>query len=181
MSAWSRSESNRFHKVATHGPKISDGLGEKWKPPDALKTSCPWLAQVCVCVSVCVCVCVCVCARARALSHVRFFGTLWAIAHQASLSMGFFSWSRLLFPLPGDLPNIGIEPVTPVSPALHTNAFPIELSGRSSSLISAVSLLSDVYSAQWEPTAHPPLEKVRTHWTCCHQVTGWSSWETELY
>ena len=146
----------------------------------------PWKPLVldwpkCVCVWVCVCVCVCVCVRARALSHVRFFVTLWAIAHQASLSMGFFSWSRLLFPLPGDLPNIGIEPVTPVSPALHANAFPIELSGRSSSLISAVSLLSDVYSAQWEPTAHPPLEKVRTHWTCCHQVTGWSSWETELY
>ena len=40
----------------------------------------------------------------------------WTVAHQASLFMGFFmqeSWSGLLFPSPGDLPDPGIEPVSP--------------------------------------------------------------------
>ena len=39
--------------------------------------------------------------------------TPWIIAHQASLSMGFPRqeyWSGLLFPIPRDLPNPGIEP-----------------------------------------------------------------------
>ena len=43
--------------------------------------------------------------------------TPWAIARQASLSMGFSRqeyWSGLPFPSPGDLPNPGIEPVSPV-------------------------------------------------------------------
>jgi len=134
MSAWSRSESNRFYKVGTRGPKISAGTGEKWKLPDTLKTS---LAQVCVCVCVCV----------RALSRVRLFVTLWTIAHQASLSMGLFSWSRLPFPLPGDLPSVGIEPVTPEAPAPHANSLPTELSGRPYSLISAGS--PPVLRVQW--------------------------------
>ena len=73
--------------------------------------------------TVCVCVCVCVCARARVhvcalscFSHVRLFATLWTVAHQASLSMGFFKqeyWSGLPWPSPGDLPDPGIEPASP--------------------------------------------------------------------
>ena len=42
------------------------------------------------------------------------------IAHQAPLSMGLFSqdyWSGLPFPPPGDLPDPGIEPRSPASPA----------------------------------------------------------------
>ena len=41
---------------------------------------------------VCVCVCVCVCVQARVLSHfshVQLCATLWMVAHQALLSMGF--------------------------------------------------------------------------------------------
>ena len=44
-----------------------------------------------------------------------------AIAHQASLSVGFSRqkyWSGLLDPSPGDLPDPGIKPVSLVSPAL---------------------------------------------------------------
>ena len=40
----------------------------------------------------------------------------------SSLSMGFSRqecWSGLPLPLPGDLPNRGIEPMSPVSPALQ--------------------------------------------------------------
>ena len=50
------------------------------------------------------------------LSCFRLFVTLWAIAHQAPLSMGFPRqeyWSGLLFPSPGDLPGPGIKPVSP--------------------------------------------------------------------
>ena len=41
-------------------------------------------------------------------NHVRFFETLWAVAHQVSLSMGFSRqeyWSGLPCPPPGDLPD----------------------------------------------------------------------------
>ena len=44
---------------------------------------------------------------------------LRAVAHQAPLSMGFFRqeyWHGLSFPPPGDLPDSGIEPTSPVSP-----------------------------------------------------------------
>ena len=43
--------------------------------------------------------------------------TPWTVVHQAALSMGFSrqeSWSRLPFPSPGDLPDPGMEPETPV-------------------------------------------------------------------
>ena len=35
-------------------------------------------------------VCVCVCARAQLLSHVQLLVSPWTVAHQASLSLGFF-------------------------------------------------------------------------------------------
>ena len=44
--------------------------------------------------------------------------TLWTVAHQAPLSMEFSRqeyWSGLPFPPPGDLPNLRIEPASPVS------------------------------------------------------------------
>ena len=50
------------------------------------------------------------------LSHVQLFATLWTISRQAPLSMGFFRqeyWSELSFPPPRDLPNPGIEPMSP--------------------------------------------------------------------
>ena len=54
----------------------------------------------------------CACMVCR-FSHVRLFATLWMIAQQASLSMGFSRqeyWSGLPCPPPGDLSNQGIEP-----------------------------------------------------------------------
>ena len=51
--------------------------------------------------------------------------TLWTIAHQSSLSMGFSRqeyWSGLPFPPPGDLPNPGIKPMSPVAPALQADS-----------------------------------------------------------
>ena len=43
--------------------------------------------------------------------------TPWTVARQAPLSMGFPRqeyWSELPFPPPGDLPNPGVEPASPV-------------------------------------------------------------------
>ena len=54
------------------------------------------------------------------LSCVWRFATPWTVAHQVPLSMGLSRqeyWSGLLFPPPGDLPDPGIEPTSPVSPA----------------------------------------------------------------
>ena len=70
------------------------------------------------------CVCVCVCAHSVTQSYL--FMTTWTIAHQAPLSVGFPRqeyWSGLPFPPPGDLPNPGIEPESPVSPALAGRFF----------------------------------------------------------
>jgi len=44
------------------------------------------------------------------LSHIGFFVTLWTVAHQAPLSMGFSRqehWSGLPFSTPGFLPDSG--------------------------------------------------------------------------
>ena len=52
------------------------------------------------------------------------------VAHQASLFIGFSrqeSWSGLLFPSPGDLPDPGIKPG---SSALQADSLPIELPGK---------------------------------------------------
>ena len=53
---------------------------------------------------------------AQSLSHVRLFAILWTVALQAPLSIGFPSQEyRSGFPFlsPGDLPNPGVEPMSP--------------------------------------------------------------------
>ena len=54
------------------------------------------------------------------------FVTLWTVALQAPLSMGFSRqeyWSGLPFPTLVDLPNPGIEPMSLVSPVLAVRFF----------------------------------------------------------
>ena len=59
-------------------------------------------------------------------SHVRFFATLWIVAHQAPLSTGILQ-ARILdglpCPPPGDLSNPGIKPASLMSPALAGGFF----------------------------------------------------------
>ena len=62
----------------------------------------------------------------RYFSHVQLFVTLWALAHQAPLSMGFSRqeyWSGLPCPPPGDLPNSGIQPISLMFPSLACGFF----------------------------------------------------------
>ena len=59
------------------------------------------------------------------LSHVQLFVTPWTVAHQSPLSMGFFRqeyWNGLPCPPPGDLPDPGIEPISPASPAVQADS-----------------------------------------------------------
>jgi len=59
--------------------------------------------------------------RVQSLSRVQLFVTQWTVARQAPVSMGFLRqeyWSGWPFPSPGDLPDPGIKPLTPVFPAL---------------------------------------------------------------
>ena len=63
------------------------------------------------------------CVHAQLLSCVWLSVTPWTVAHEAPLSMGFprqEHWSRVPFPLPGDLPDLGIECT---SPALAAGLF----------------------------------------------------------
>ena len=56
------------------------------------------------------------------------FATLWTIAGQAPLSVGFLRqeyWSGLPFPPPRYLPNPGTKLASPVSPALVGRFFTI--------------------------------------------------------
>ena len=62
-------------------------------------------------------------------SRVQLFVTLWMVALQAPLSMGFSRqnyWSGLPFPSPADLPDPGIEPV---SPAPQADSLPLSKHG----------------------------------------------------
>ena len=66
----------------------------------------------------------------KSLSHVQLFATPWTVAYQAPLSMGFSRqehWSELPFPSPGDLPDPGTEPGSPI---LQADSLPSEPSGK---------------------------------------------------
>ena len=95
-------------------------------------------AQSLLCVVVCV------------LSHVWFFGTPWTVACQSPLSIEFSRqeyWSGLPCPLPGDLPDPGVEPMSLASPALAGGFLPLcHLGSPQSQLL------------PWKP--------VSSHWDC---------------
>ena len=70
---------------------------------------------------------------AQSLSHAQLFVTPWTAARQAPLSMGLSRqeyWSGLLCPTPVDLPNPGIKPSSPASPALEAGFLSTEPPGK---------------------------------------------------
>ena len=76
--------------------------------------------------------CVCVCTLSSYSVMSDFFVTLWTVARQAALSVGFYRqeyWSGLPCPPPGDLPHPGMEPMSSVSPSLQADSLPAEPSG----------------------------------------------------
>ena len=65
--------------------------------------------------------------------HVRLLATPRSLACQAPLCMRLSRqeyWSGLPFPPPGGLPDPGIKPASPVSPALQVASSPAEPSGK---------------------------------------------------
>ena len=73
---------------------------------------------------------VCVCVSHSVVSDSA---TPWAVARQAPLSMGFNRqeyWSGLPSPSPGDLPDPGIRPKAPASPALQAGSLVSEPPGK---------------------------------------------------
>ena len=85
------------------------------------------------------------------LSRVWLCVTLWTLAGQAPLSMGFSKqeyWSGLPCPPPGDFPNPGIKPASPTSPALPVDSLPLSHQGSPSLRI---------YKG---PTRHPQQHQV---------------------
>ena len=73
------------------------------------------------------------------LSHARLFATIQTETHQAPLSLGLSRqeyWRVLPYNSPGDLPNPGIKPVIPTSPAIAGRFFTIEPPGKKQSLVS---------------------------------------------
>ena len=74
--------------------------------------------------------------KAKSISYLVVsdsFATLWAVAHQAPLSMGFSRQeyrSELQFSPPGYLPNSRIEPTPLASPALTDKFFTTEPPGK---------------------------------------------------
>jgi len=63
--------------------------------------------------------------------------TLWTVACQAPLSLGFFRqeyWSGLPDPPPGDLPDTVIELASPASPTLQVDSLPLRHQGSQISL-----------------------------------------------
>ena len=97
--------------------------------------------------------------HAQLLSCVRLSVTLWTVACQAPLSVGFSRqeyWSGVPFPLSGDLPNPGIKSISLESPALVGGFFTTEPPGKPFplTLISNVPF-SPVLLCSYQFTLHP--------------------------
>ena len=69
--------------------------------------------------------------RAKCFSRVRLFATLWTVARQTPLSMGFSrqEYQGGLPCPPGDPSNPGMEPVSPGNPALQADSLPLSHRG----------------------------------------------------
>ena len=88
-------------------PNKPDSMGEKMR----------WLLTIHRCINSSK---IHACMHAQSLSHFWLFVTTWTIARLASLSMEVSRkeyWNGLVFPSPEDLPNPGIKPISPASPA----------------------------------------------------------------
>ena len=98
-------------------------------------------------------------------SRFQLFVTLWGIAHQAPLSMGFSRqeyWSGLPCPPPGDLPGPGIEPTSLLPPALAGGFFTTSTTGKAP-LRSVCVCMCDSHSVMPD-SLWPHSSASRVHW-----------------
>ena len=90
-------------------------------------------------------------------SPAQLLSTLWTVALQAPLSMGFSRqehWSGLPCPPPGDLPDPGVKPTSLTSPALAGGFFTI--------------------SATWEALLHSVCYTKQLNSSCCCLSKLWT-------
>ena len=88
------------------------------------------------------------------LSRVRLFVTLWTVARQASLSMGFSwqeYWSGLPCPPPRDLPDPGIELASLMSSALAGGLFTAGATWEAPSLARVTAIVCSLESLPQTP------------------------------
>ena len=114
------------------------------------------------------------------LSHIWLFVTPWIIAFQVSLSMDFSRqeyWGELPFPTPGDLPHLGIEPIsseladrsyTTVPPGKHLEGIKIEIL----IWLRKWKSLSHVWLFVTSPASLPPTHGLYSLWNSPGQNTG---------
>ena len=94
--------------------------------------------------------------------------TSWTVAHQAPLSMKFPRqgyWSGLSFPLPGDLPDPGIEPE---SPAWHADSLRLSDQG-SPSVYRSVGIFSPT------DVGDSPPQFSKINWVSWNSTQFWDS------
>ena len=78
------------------------------------------------------------CCVLSCFSHIQLFVTLWTVACQAPLSVGFSRqeyWSGLPCPHPGDLPNPGVKPMSLTSLVLGESFFTTSATGEAHTLL----------------------------------------------
>ena len=105
--------------------------GKEWKESEEESCTC-CTCEIQYCKSA---MHVCVLSR---FSRVQLLGTLWTVACQAPLSMGFPRqeyWNGLPCPPPRDLPDPGIKYKSPEAPALQADSLPLSHQGSPKSAI----------------------------------------------
>ena len=112
--------------------------------------------------------CICV---SNCFSRVWLFATLWTVAPQAPLPMGFSRqeyWSALPFPPPGDLSDPRIEPASVTSPALAGRFFTTNRSLSMEMIIWFLSFFSLVWCVNWYVYIETALHLgINTTWSWC--------------
>ena len=104
------------------------------------------------------------CVHAKSLQLCQILCTPWTVAHQAPLSMGFSRqeyYSRLSCPPPGDLANPGIEPASPVTPALQADSLLLSHWGNSKYVLLSERSQSEKTIYYMIPALYDILEKAK--------------------
>ena len=102
-------------------------------------------------------------------SHVQLFATLWTVALQAPLCMGFPRkeyCSGLSCPSPRDLPDPGIEPA---SPALQADSSPLQPPGKPVTFLKIYLFLS--YTHKWDYAPLNLFHLTLKMWEIFHHLT----------
>ena len=103
--------------------------------------------------------------KVKSLSRVRLFVTQWTIAYQVPLSVGFSRqeyWSGLPFPSPGDLPDPGIEPGSPVSRA---DSLPSEPPGKVSPTLWVLTRVGQAWTEESDRLQSMRSQRVAHNWS----------------